>query len=120
MTKAARKAPRAGSKRARVLALSQSNYPPRRIASILDTPVATIYAIQTQLRRDGFNVPRSPTGAPPQGGPVTTTIELPGDVRATLAAAASKRNISHRRLIEQIIGIVLSEDMVDAVLDDRS
>ena len=81
------------------------------IAALVGSTPNAVHARISQLRREGHNIPHLL-------GAGVFNVPVPDDVLGALDYEATARGVSHRVLAGRILTAVLTEGLVDAVLDD--
>lgn len=101
-----------------VLWLARHTTDPQIMATIMGTTANCVSVTMSNLRASGHDIPtRNSPRADRIGLEVRSVI--PGALIGGLKAAASKRHTRPSDLARQILIMVLSEGMVDAILDDQ-
>lgn len=98
-----------------ILDLSIAGCTPRGISRELGVSTAWVYKVRSRARKQGLNLP---TARSPGRRPGASIHGLDGDARAALIRAAEARDMSAYRLARLILRRVVSDGLIDAVLDD--
>jgi len=98
-------------KSAAILTLARKGLRIAEIAALVGSTPNAVHARISQLRREGHNIPHLL-------GAGVFNVPVPDDVLGALDYEATARGVSHRVLAGRILTAVLTEGLVDAVLDD--
>jgi hypothetical protein len=101
--------PRTRSKTDLIVSLARARMDPAAIAGMIGSTPGAVRARISQLRRAGMKLPSSSIA------PVDLRLGPP--LAGVLTDAAAARGISAADLAHQILAAVLTDDLVDAVLD---
>lgn len=109
--------PRADGKTDRAVDMARSGVSPREIAEVLGLTTPAVSQRLSEARRGGIRVPSfSGRG----NGYTRIIIDMPdARLKAMLVAAAVERGLRPCDLARAVLEAVLSDKLVDAVLDDR-
>jgi transposase len=104
-----------------VIAAARSGLRPREIAEGYGGAVSinTIYGWLSEARMAGADVPLFPAGRRPGEGD-HRLMPIARSLLPRLEAAAAARGIETRDLVERVLQAVLSDNLIDAVLDDSA
>lgn len=100
--------------RARVIKLAQSGMCYSDIAWQTNLQAKQIHSIVHYARRCGTTIPHYNPGIPK----LSLRVFLPALLTAEIRKIAAKRDETPEDLVRQIVGFVVNDNLVDAVLDD--
>lgn len=101
----------------RVIELACAGIPPRRIAPQMGLSVHAVYQRLSEARRQGIEIPRF--GGRP-GGYSRIVLDLAStDLKERLEAVAAERGDRPCDLVLCLLDAILTDNLVEAVLDDR-
>lgn len=102
--------------RKKCVELSLAGLRPSEIAEELDCAVATVHAAKNEARAQGMALPKVKLG-PAVANP-GLLVCFPTHVADALVHPAGRRGMSVENLVKTMISRVLSDGLIDAVLDD--
>lgn len=105
-------------RRRAVLWLVRQTVDAPEIAGIIDTSSATVRTIMSELRKEGYDIPLVQGSKLGRSG-YEIRSRLPAVLVGALNTAAADRHERPTDLARRILSTVLSNGMVDAVLDDK-
>ncbi|MGR3501577.1 hypothetical protein [Pseudaestuariivita sp.] len=98
--------------------MAKLNLPPAEIHERTGLALGSIYTILSKARAKGIDLPSFKRGRPRgelKGGVI---LRLPQTLVTQLELAAEDRETTPRELATTILGVVIAEGLIDAVLDD--
>lgn len=98
-----------------ILAKAKAGVPPREIAPAGNRDL--VYSVLREARRRGEDIPRFTGGG--KGRPAGwKLLRLEPEVIVRLTPGAEARGISVKQMIADLLDVIASENLADAILDD--